>query len=281
MGNPRQRIWVVTEDEVSSGLRCAACQEMLQAGQEAIACPRCRGVHHRSCWTEKGGCATHGCFQLVDPELLTRTPHRDPRPRDTLGWVPAVLTTLLLALVMGGAIWAVHQRQANSRALTVMVPAWPEVEHIQSLVDTFQKSHAELKVNVLSIPVDPLSAYYEEKLVIMLAAKDPPDVIVLPYPRFQFYASQGAFVPLDGARAEVAQAIPYGRRLNNATVGGVLYGLPHPSRPGIMAVPASSRNPDAAQSLLVYLVKQLPFQPGIDDTEGPAGASPPPVPTPR
>lgn len=265
---PRERVWAVSADQSSSALTCRACGELLQDGQQAVECPRCKAIHHLTCWGRRGGCATHGCFQLADLSLTASgTPRRDVQPRDLFGWIPLALTVLVTALVFGSMFWAKHRPRTDEHILTLMVPVSLEVDSIQVLAKAFGDTHSEVEVSVLGIPADPSGTYYEEKLVIMLAAKEPPDVIILPYSRFRFYAEQGALTPLDDVRTDVANAVPYAQRLRYAEVGGRLYGLPHPSRAGIFAVPITSANPQIARDLLVHLAKGLPFQPGIDDQE--------------
>src|SRR5262249_57302402 len=44
-----------------TGSTCPICQTGIGAGEAVMACPLCEQVHHRECWTDVGGGATHGC----------------------------------------------------------------------------------------------------------------------------------------------------------------------------------------------------------------------------
>lgn len=264
---PKERVWTLSEEEIANPI-CQGCDEALQVGQEVAECPRCKALHHLSCWIRRGGCAQHGCPQTADASLtVTVTPTYDPPARETLAWLPVAITILLLLLVVGGGIWAFVNQPSSKGHLTIMVTTGPDVDSLQHLAADFSSAHEGLEVSVLVLPADS-TEMYEQKLIIMLAAKDPPDIIMLPYSRFLVYAAQGALAPLDAIKETVAEAVPYGKRLANGEANGQFYGVPHPSRPGILAVPASSHNLVEATGLLLHVVKGLPFTADLDDLAG-------------
>lgn len=257
--------WLVNDD--NTRLTCEACGSALKTGDKAFTCPRCKAVHHFDCWVEKGGCSKHGCSQLADPSLIKdKEPAHDPPTKEAFAWVPVALTISLIILVIGGIVWNVFRGRATQNTITVMVPVDSDVGVIQQVAKEYDEHNTELNVNVLSVPTDdPL--YYDQKLVIMLVAREPPEIIYLPYERFLAYASQGALGSLDVIKPSVVSAAPFGKRLNTATIDGKLMGIPHPSKQGFFAIPSLAKHREPAQQLLLQIVKALPFTPGIDDTK--------------
>lgn len=259
----QERVWTAGERESAYSLTCSACDQPLQVGQKVVECPRCKTFHHLDCWIARGGCVSRGCPQIADSSLTaTATPSYDPPAREILGWLPAAITILLFVLVLGGGVWTSIKKSSAEGVITVMVTA--DHDEIREVASDYADAHEDLEISVLVLPAD-APDMYEQKLVIMLAAKEPPNLIVLPYSRFQFYASQGALAPLDSIRDEVASAIPYGDRLMNGESDGHLYGIPHPSRSGILAITAASHNRPDAIKLLLYIVNSLPFEPNVND----------------
>lgn len=43
------------------GLLCPACQKALGTGDEFVSCEACSAVHHASCWSHQGACASYHC----------------------------------------------------------------------------------------------------------------------------------------------------------------------------------------------------------------------------
>lgn len=252
-----------TIDASMANETCRCCGTPLKIGDQAVVCPRCKGVHHLACWTDKGGCSTHGCFQLADAALIANKERTyDPPAKESLAWLPAALTVLLIILVAVGVIWARYKSSVSANTLTVMVPTSPDFATIERVAHQFDASHDDVRVSAISIPL-----YYEEKLVVMLAAKDAPGIILLPYARLAEYVKQGVLTPLDELKTPALKTVAYGKRINNGVVDGHLYGLPHPSQPGLFAVPASAHQVAAAKEMLLLLLKELPFKPGIDDKQ--------------
>ena len=157
----------------------------------------------------------------------------------------------------------VHEPSSEGR-IAIMTTTGSDLDYLQALANDFSEAHEDLEVSVIVLPADSYDMY-EQKLVTMLVAKDPPDIVMLPYSRFVVYASRGALASLEVIKDAVAEAVPYGERLANGEVDGKLYGIPHPSRLVIMAIPASSHNVVEATGLMLHIATNLPFEPGIDD----------------
>lgn len=271
---PKERVWTLSDEETDHP-NCLGCDEALQVGREVVECPRCKTLHHLSCWIRRGGCAQLGCPQTADTSLTqTVTPSYDPPTRETLAWLPVAVTIVLLLLAVGGGIWAFFNQPSSKGHLSIMVTTGPDVDDLEHLAADFSSAHEGLDVSVLVLPADSIEMY-EQKLIIMLAAKDPPDIVMLPHSRFVAYAAQGALAPLDAIKDAVAESVPYGKRLGNGETDGHLYGVPHPSRLGILAIPASSQNLVEATGLLLHIVQGLPFTAGLDDLAGPPLAAAP------
>jgi hypothetical protein len=261
----KERIWTYQSDDTTPGPTCRVCDAALQPGDQVVTCPRCKAVHHLDCWVKRGGCTTPGCFQTADPELGQDVPPpRDPPLTDPFAWVPLALTLLIVAMLIGGIIWTKVRGDAAGGTITVMVPAGQHLYTIEQTVRDYNQEVGKSIASVLSVPIDPQELYYEQKLVILLAAKQAPDIIILPYNRFRVYAEEGILRPLDHLLSEVAD-IGYGSRLEAGIVNGRLYGLPNPGEIGLFAVTNQSRYPTTAEELLLRIVRRIPLEAGLDD----------------
>src|SRR4051794_40571577 len=50
-----------TEESSWAGKVCPKCSQPIEAGQQAVLCPKCYTPHHRTCWAENGNkCAVDG-----------------------------------------------------------------------------------------------------------------------------------------------------------------------------------------------------------------------------
>lgn len=66
VGQASLTLWEVRIARLPAGSRtvgreCPVCKVEFMAGDEVIACPRCRTVHHRDCWFSIPICSFYGC----------------------------------------------------------------------------------------------------------------------------------------------------------------------------------------------------------------------------
>lgn len=268
----QERVWTF-KAENDADVRCSACDVAFKAGDRVVTCPRCREIHHFHCWTEKGACSTFGCSQLASPALVKDKPNvGDPPTKESFAWLPWVLTISIILLLAGGFLYNHMKRRDAKNILTVMVPADFDAPIIQQLGEEFAQKHPPYKVNVLTIPQEE-QLFYEEKLVIMLVARDAPEIIFLPYDRFLYYARQGALASLESIRQMVKDIVPYGERLDYGMFDNTLYGIPHPSKAGLFSIISITDNQELSKRLLLEIIAAMPYTEGIDDRR----AAPPPT----
>lgn len=181
------------------------------------------------------------------------------RASKTPAWV--VLGVALAVVLLGVGLYVNARSKAVERANTtlVMIPASDDERLWRSVAEKLNEAGLEKKID-LSITPDLDGGYlFQQKLVVMLAAKDGPEIVALPAERFAFFASNGALTPLDELYRSLLQSgfVLDADRLEELKVDGVLYGIPHPSRPEVLVVPAAARNPDDGLNALRQLAPEL------------------------
>lgn len=269
-----ERLVTVTEDNLA-GQECEFCHRPLEAGEQVVVCPRCRAVHHVDCWRRKGGCARQGCRQVA-VEILSPQRPDSPVPASSpslwqrLRLWQRVLLMAVLVLLVGGLAFAAWRQAAqsvsNETKLALVVPAdfW-EGERYTQLADQFEASHPGVTVNVMSTPY----AGYEQKLAIMLAARDQVDVFVLAPSRVGLYADSGALLPLDSKVEELKGS----GRMDLAELAyryrDFVYGMRRGREwPALFVVSRRSGHPDLSWELLISILSET-----VKDPAPPPGFS--------
>lgn len=243
---------------------CSRCGVALLAGEQAVICPRCKRAHHVKCWKVRGGCATLGCRQLAVAILPDVRKLEDRLNQVGPIWQrrPAILlfVGLLSVALLAGLLIQKNRSAVTASALPELtLMAWGSPMQYQQMKKTasqFETNHAQVRVRVDLSPV----AAYEQKLIILMAAKDAPDVFVLPTDRVGMYAQQGALVPLDAFVSENPTAlgtIP-AARMKDGVWNGKRYAVASPSGAGVMAIGTLSRHPNLAWELLTSLLRAMP-----------------------
>ncbi len=241
------------------GRQCIVCNGELQANDEVVVCPRCKTPHHAACWREVAGCGRHGCPTVAvavkkekaepagDAHLLKRTPRE--KALIALG---IVLALGLLAFVMRPG----PDPAAGRIKIDIMVPGGiHETSYYEPFIDEFNDSQSEL---YLAFSVTP-SLAYQQKLVVLLGARDAPDVFSLGEEQFRMFAENKGLLDLtpylEAEPELVNRFFPHGTdryRVNNG-----IYGIPHPARDEIFTIWALSPNPDTAWDILVMLLEKI------------------------
>jgi len=257
----RERITTLTKDHEHVADECSECRSSLAEGDRVVECPRCRSVHHVDCWVQNGGCARHGCKQVMSPELR---PAREEKPI-VASKTPRWLVAVILVAVVGGSIALIvngrkvaREREVSAYAL---VPAVEDQALWRRLVATYNETEAGKAhpATLILTPTGPEGIYFEQKLLVMIAAGDSPELVALEPDLFVRYAEQGALAPLDEwIERWVVQGIEFETEaLERATLRGQTYGVPIPGRPSFLAVPKEPRNPEATQEFLPFAVEYL------------------------
>src|SRR5690606_31007653 len=230
------------------------------AGDQAVSCPRCRSPHHLSCWIENGGCAKPGCRQVVDPSLL---PEKEEEPIRASRMSPWAITAVIGCIVLlGVGLYTNIKRAQEQRGATIGIM-------ISSMENESLWNDVVAELNELSTMPKPAELYftpygaagtaYEQKMVVLMAARESPEIVLFERDRYATYAEQQALVPLDDLPAALAvRGITLDRaRLDELTIDGQLYGLPHPNRPAVISVSRLSIDPDLGKQVLVDLYVAL------------------------
>lgn len=245
------------------GRPCVVCEKALEPGAEALACPRCKSLHHKECWIQNAGCGARGCPQVasIRPAGVRQTD--DDRARQyrnpvlTAAAVAAVI--LLIAGMLGYTYWT--DRNKPQPDLTLLVPDHAGAAALQDLVDAYGDERG-LHIELLLSPYGGQGFLYNQKLLVMMAAGDIPDIIFLSEERLRAFASAGRLVSLEA----IAQRQPWrsestARRVPQGYVDGVLFGAPHPTRHLFIAIPEGGKNPDEAIEFVAYIFEHTEVGP--------------------
>lgn len=255
----REQVVVVDEASPLAGRPCLACGSAVSSGQEALACPRCKGVHHLSCWMERGGCSKFGCRQIASASLYPPKVEEPVRASKTPAWVVWSVVAAVLLLGVGLYYNARANTARRENTTLVMIPASDNELVWRQAAEKVNQEATGKKIDLTVTPDFDGGLLYQQKLVAMLAAKDGPEIVVLPAERFDFFASNGALTPLDDLYRSLLQSgfSLEMERLDRVRFDGVLYGIPHPTRPEVLVVPVAARNPGDGVKALERLTPEL------------------------
>ncbi|MCR4402080.1 MAG: hypothetical protein NUW12_04745 [Firmicutes bacterium] len=164
-----------------------------------------------------------------------------------------VAACVLLALSVGGC------GRPKSAGTTLRVAMWGEPEEqrrVEEASRAFEAANAGVRVQLEIAPGTHIAGgvtAYEQKLIVLIAARNAPDVMYLPRERYEFYAEKGALVNLEPfiERNDDSRRLPPGS-LEGMRVGGGIYGLARDSGT-VLAVSAQTRHPEAAWELLLSI----------------------------
>lgn len=257
----KEEIIHVSENDTLQGVPCGECRVPLKAGDEAVVCPRCKLAHHLACWIQRGGCARHGCRQVVSPELLPPKQEKPIQVPRTPPWV--IAGAIVLAVALGVGLYFNARRAALQRESSayVLVPSLEDEVHWTQILSAYNRTPAgsENPAVLIYTPYGIAGMDFEQKLLIMIAANDSPELVVLEAERLRDYAQNSALAPLNEFVAQLrAQGIELDpERLAAATLDGTVYGIPHPQRDAYLVIPRAPRNPGAAHNLFPYVVQAL------------------------
>ena len=254
-----EKLLVLPPEHELVGRQCVACQTELEANDEVVVCPRCKSPHHADCWREAAGCRTHGCPQVAiairaeerkpsgDAHLLKRSPKQ------------TALTVICIILVLGVIGFAMRpgpDPAAGRTKIGIMVPGGiHETNYFEPFVNQFNSTQSDL---YLALAVTP-SIAYDQKLVVLLGARDAPDIFSLMEERYQMFAENGGLLDLTPYLAKEPELIEryFPDKLDQCLVDGAIYGIPHPWRNEILTIWAQSAHPDTAWEILLILLEQI------------------------
>lgn len=132
-----------------------------------------------------------------------------------------------------------------------------KIERLQGVVDEYNASRASWQVRLDATPY----VAYEQKLIVLVAAGDSPDLFALSTERLPVFAEQGAVLDLTERWRQAPQAVVRSvppERLAALEHGGRVMAMPHPLSSGVLAISSRTRYPDQAWDLLTFLMERLP-----------------------
>jgi|GEM_PF-1440650 len=146
---------------------------------------------------------------------------------------------------------------AKDEGTTLRLSIWGDIQEqrtVEDIVKAYEVSNPGVKVEVEAAPATQIAGgitAYEQKLIVLMAAQDAPDVMYLPRDRYEFYAEKGALVDL-GPFIEKSGGIDKipADLVNGMRVGSGIYGLAK-DRTTVCAISVQTKHPDEAWGLLL------------------------------
>lgn len=233
-----EKLEVLGPDAAQVGRPCNNCGEELAAGQEVVECPRCHKFHHADCWKAKGGCATRGCPQVAQT-VVGEKPHGDGPPPPIPKWYFAVGGLVILGLILLSVFWPKPPDPAAGRTkITVMDATSLELqEALVPAVEKFNETSATTYIDLQLLP----GLGMHQKLIVLIAAGDAPDIFTLDEEQFARFAQEGSLL-----------------ELGRTPEGEPIYGIQHPARLAKFVIWGQTENPETAREVLDFIVEHIP-----------------------
>lgn len=233
-----EKLEVLTPDSAHVGRPCNLCGRALAAGDEVVECPRCHRFHHAACWKTKGGCATKGCPQVA-VAVVGEKPLGDGPPPPIPKWYFAVGALAIVGLILLIMFWPKPPDPAAGRTkITVMDESYLELQ--QALVPAVEKFNEESTTTYIDLQLLP-GMGMQQKLMVLIAAGDAPDIFSVNEEQFAMFAGQGALL-----------------ELGRTSTGEPIYGVQHPARLAKLVIWGRTENPEAAREVLDFLLEHIP-----------------------
>ncbi len=226
-----ERVHTTASESAFRSETCQQCSSELGGDTLFVQCPRCRAVHHKDCWTNNGGCARHGCAQLSSLESDRILKPDGPPPGVPRAWV--VLGTLFIFLA--AAVFALQPNlpdpaAGRQRIVLLTETSAQEFAGLERFADSFNSENPGLYLELSSVPY----GFMDQKLVILIAAGQTPDIFTLTEERYQQYVGHYILLPLQDAEFE--------------------FGYQHPSQPRVVVVSNQTTDAKAALKTLRGLI---------------------------
>lgn len=232
-----ERIEIISSDSPHLGKACLACNKPIQAQAEMVKCPRCHTLHHADCWKQRGGCAKTGCSQVAKNVVGDR-PIGDgpppPIPRSHIIGGIGIVILLILAMVF----WPKPPDPAMGRTKVVFMTETflDEQQILDTIVKQWNETSETIYIDLQTLPVGGM----EQKLVVLMAAGDAPDIFTLADNRYDVFLQQEALFPMTTEDGETT------------------YGIQHPARLGKLVVYSGTKHPAETLEVLDYLLASIP-----------------------
>jgi len=167
-------------------------------------------------------------------------------------------------LVIGGLLWSIFGPNPPSESrLIILTKAGDYAMQLVKLGEEFAAGLEELdKVDVVAVPTESPFAeaqnVFDQKMVLMIVGKEPPDIVVIPRSKMNIYVQNEALQPLDDLRAALLDT-PVGSLLERGEIDGHLYGVPSGHPDNYLCLPTVAQNSEPARRFILYLAEKLPW----------------------
>lgn len=273
-----ERSYTLDAENGAVGKNCTYCGERLESGDVILECPRCRSLHHYDCWLEYGGCAKRGCPEVAESASTRRPQDEEHRRRVTPHEIGVAVGVALVLLLLGFVLFNhfTDEPAAGKNAIRVMLPySLEDYEALVTLKEEFEAEHPDAHVYLETVPI----TGYREKLVILLAAKDLPDIFACWPKDVPLLAEHGVLLDLEPYLTGTAWAEDINPLYwEDVTVDGRRVALPHRVHPYYIGVYSLSKHSDLAWEFAERIVLEIP-QRLPEDYKSPfleeVGAAPP------
>lgn len=165
-----------------------------------------------------------------------------------------VVTCVAIALL--GAGCGGGQRKVG---LTLRLSIWGDLQEqkrIEDAVKGFEVANPGISVEIEAVPAVEIAGgvtAYEQKLIVLIAAQDAPDVMLLPRDRYQFYAEKGAVLDLEPFMEEAGGATRFApEMLEGMEILGGIYGLAKDAD-AVYTISLQTKHRKEAWALLLHL----------------------------
>lgn len=180
---------------------------------------------------------------------------RIPRMTATAAW----RTCIVAAACIGLALSMAGCGKPESAGVTLRLSIWGdphEQQRVEEAVKSFEAANPGVRVEVETAPAMQIAGgitAYEQKLIVLIAAQDAPDVMYLPRERYEFYAEKGALVNLEPFIEESGDGVrPGPELLEGMRVQGGIYGLAKDADT-VCTISVQTKHPREAWALLLRI----------------------------
>lgn len=227
----------ITSGSEHLGQTCIVCQETITKEDEVVVCPRCRTVHHVDCWKRKGGCGKTGCPQIAKA-VVGEKPEGDGPPPPVSKWVIFGGLGAIIAIILLSIYWPKPPDPAMGRTKIVFLgEAYYELtQEMIGLANAYNETSEEIYIDLQLLPPGSV----DQKLVVLIAAGEAPDVIALADERLWYFIEQGALLEL-GKDEE----------------GEPIYAVQHPGQLTQMVIWGETLHPEEALEVLHYFADHV------------------------
>ncbi len=219
------------------GKTCPRCEKELAVDDQIVECPRCHMVHHADCWKENGGCARRGCPQVAKVVVGERRTGDGPPPPISPQHL-MIAVGVIIVLILASILWPKPSDPAAGRIkITVLLEAsFEEQNQLNRIINDFNSTNEEIYIELQTST----HSMIENQLFVRMAAGEAPDIFSLPYDRFETIQTElGAMYPLGDATDRA-------------------YGVQHPTQLRVISIFVHTKHPDAAITVLRYLLTEMP-----------------------